>query len=407
MQPEKSSGIVIAGAGIAGLTAALALAARGFSVQVFERSPELREVGAGLQLSPNATRILDRLSVLGHLADLAVRPPAIVLRNAKDLRQLARVPLGASAERRWGAPYLVVHRADLQKALLAAAVGNEKIALVTNTAVEDFGPSESGGVVVNIRSNGAEKRREGLFLVGADGVWSTLRNGLSPSSASRFAGLVAWRRTLQADNPLIRNLFPDLTVNAFLHPGFHLVAYPLRGGSAFNLVAFAQGQALGEDWSARIDPAPLRDMLRRTAPPLAALAEDADAWTAWPIHTVDSAMPWIQNGNFALIGDAAHAMTPFAAQGAAMAIEDAWTLAAAFSSVFNGSAPGLAALAPALAAWEKIRRQRIARVARRGAFNRFVWHAAGPVAWARNRVLAAKSPDSLAADMDWLYGWEC
>lgn len=405
MQPERSSGIVIAGAGIAGLTAALAFAARGFSVQVFERSPELGEIGAGLQLSPNATRILDRLGVLGHLADLAVRPPAIVLRNAKDLLQLARVPLGAAAEQRWGAPYLVVHRADLQKALLEAAVGNEKIALVANTVVEDFEPSGSGGVMVNTRTGGVEKHWEGLFLVGADGVWSTLRNGLSRGPASRFAGLVAWRRTLQADNPLIQNLLADLTVNAFLHPGFHLVAYPLRGGSEYNLVAFTQGQALGEDWSASTDPAPLEKMLRRTAPPLAALAEDADAWTAWPIHTVDSARPWIQNGNFALIGDAAHAMTPFAAQGAAMAIEDAWTLADAFSGAFNGSAPGLAA--PALAAWEKRRRQRIARVARRGAFNRFVWHAAGPVAWARNRVLASRPPESLAADMDWLYGWKC
>lgn len=407
MQSEKSCGIVIGGAGIAGLTAALAFAARGFSVQVFERSPELGEVGAGLQLSPNATRVLDRLGVLGHLTDLAVRPLAIVLRNAKDLRQLARVPLGAAAEQRWGAPYLAVHRADLQKALLGTAAGNEKIALVTDTIVEDFEPSGSGSVMVNIQTGGVEKRREGLFLVGADGVWSTLRNGLSQGPASHFAGLVAWRRTLQADNPLIRNLFTDLTVNAFLHPGFHLVAYPLRGGSEYNLVAFTQGQALGEGWSARSDTAPLSKMLRRTAPPLAALAGDAEAWTAWPIHTVDFAKPWIQNGNFSLIGDAAHAMTPFAAQGAAMAIEDAWTLAAAFSGSFDKFAPWAEALAPALAAWEKIRRQRIARVARRGAFNRFVWHAAGPVAWARNRVLASRSPESLAADMDWLYGWKC
>ena len=397
MEPDRSFEVIVAGAGIAGLTAALAFAAHGFSVQVFERAPELRDIGAGLQLSPNATRILDRLGVLAGLEPFAVRPPAIVLRNAKDLRELARVPLGESAEQLWGAPYLVVHRADLQKALLATVAGSEKISLVTNAAVEDFEPSASGGVVVTVRTDGVEKRHETRLLIGADGVWSTLRSALSSGPASRFVKLVAWRRTLNSDNPLIRRLCPDLTVNAFLHPGFHLVAYPLRGGSQFNLVSFTSGQALSKDWSTRVDPAPLHDMLRRTAPPLAALAEDADDWTAWPIHTVDSARPWIQNGFFALIGDAAHAMTPFAAQGAAMAIEDSWTLAAAVSNAFNG-------LAPALAAWEQTRRRRIQRVARRGAFNRFVWHAAGPVAWARNRVLAARSPESLRADMDWLFG---
>ncbi|MFI0843640.1 FAD-dependent monooxygenase [Mesorhizobium sp. IMUNJ 23232] len=398
MEAERPSRIIVAGAGIAGLTAALAFAARGFSVQVFERSPELGEIGAGLQLSPNATRILDRLGVLAGLERLAVRPPAIVLRNAKDLRELARVPLGASAERRWGAPYLVVHRADLQKALLATVARTEKISLITNTVVEDFQPSESSGVVIKIRTGGVERRLGGMLLVGADGVWSKLRNRVLPGVAARSVRLVAWRRTIPADNPLIRNLFPDLTVNAFLHPGFHLVAYPLRGGSEFNFVAFTQGQVLGEDWSGKPDPAPLRDMLRRSATPLAALAEDADAWTAWPIHTVDSAKPWIQHGNFALIGDAAHAMTPFAAQGAAMAIEDAWTLAAAFSSSPSTD------LAKSLATWEQARRLRIQKVARRGAFNRFVWHAAGPAAWGRNLVLASRSPESLAADMDWLYG---
>ena len=403
MEADRPSQIIVAGAGIAGLTAALAFAARGFSVQVFERSPELRDIGAGLQLSPNATRILDRLGVLAGLKPFAVRPTAIVLRNAKDLRELARIPLGEAAEQRWGAPYVVVHRADLQTVLLAAVARSGKIVVATNSTVEGFENSGSGGVVVRVRTGGMERHHRATLLVGADGVWSALRNSVSWGLTARPVRLVAWRRTISVGNPLIRTLFPDLTVNAFLHPGFHLVAYPLRGGSEVNLVAFTQNQALGEDWQVSADPAPLRKMLGKTAAPLAALAE---AWTAWPIHTVDPAKPWIQNGNFALVGDAAHAMTPFAAQGAAMAIEDSWTLADAFSSSFNGLAPDLPALAPALAAWEKARRLRIQKAARRGAFNRFVWHAAGPVAWGRNLVLASRSPESLAADMDWLYGWD-
>jgi salicylate hydroxylase len=395
MAPARPSKILIAGAGIAGLTAALAFAARGFCVQLFERSAQLREIGAGLQLSPNATRILDRLGVLAHLEGLAVRPPAIVLRNAKDLRELARVPLGDLAEKRWGAPYLVVHRADLQGALLAAANRSGQIALATNSVVGDFQSAGPDATTVTVEADGVKQSHEGALLVGADGVWSTLRNAASPGPPTRSAKLVAWRRTISADNPLIQNLFVDLTVNAFLHPGFHLVAYPLRGGSEFNLVAFTPGQASGKDWQVATDPAPLRTMLCRTASKLAALAEDADAWTAWPIHTADFRQSWTRDG-LVIIGDAAHAMTPFAAQGAAMAIEDADTLASAFSSGSDRPA--------ALVAWEKTRRERIEKVVRRGAFNRFVWHAAGPVAWARNLTLSARPAESLAADMDWLYG---
>ncbi|MEQ1953284.1 FAD-dependent monooxygenase [Mesorhizobium yinganensis] len=398
MEAGQTSPIIVAGAGIAGLTAALAFAARGFDVQVFERSPELRQVGAGLQLSPNATRLLDRLGVLAGLKPFAVQPPAIVLRNASDLRELARVPLGQMAEDRWGAPYLVVHRADLQGTLLAAANRTPTISLATDSDVEAFQSVGPGNLAATVRTEGQRRRYEGALLVGADGVWSTLRKGIVSGLPARSTGLMAWRRTISADSPLIRNLFPDLTVNAFLHPGFHLVAYPLRGGSEFNLVAFTSGQARGEDWRVAADAAPLRKALGETASPLAALAADAEAWTAWPIHTVDPARPWVQGGDFALIGDAAHAMTPFAAQGAAMAIEDAWSLADAYdASPPNG-------LASSLAAWEQTRRLRIQKVARRGAFNRFVWHAAGPVALARNLVLAARPAKSLATDMDWLYG---
>jgi salicylate hydroxylase len=396
----RPTGIIIAGAGIAGLTAALAFASRGYAVQVFERAPQLEEVGAGIQLSPNATRILALLGVLPALLKTAVRPNAVLLREGRTLAELAWVPLGEAAEKRWQAPYLALHRADLQGALLSRVVETPAIRLVTNAAVTSVAPS-SAGVTATIAGEAEQSEASGVLLVGADGARSAVRMHFSRSRQSRYSGEVAWRTILLADSAAGRALLeatPADTVTAFLHGGFHLIAYPVRGGAAINLAAFTAGAGLAEKWAGNVDVAPLRNVMRATAPALARLADEAGPWTAWPIHTVDRRPPWTFPG-VALIGDAAHAMTPFAAQGAAMAIEDAWTLAASVTA-----APG--DLAGALAAWEAARRTRVEKVARRGAFNRFAWHASGPVAFVRNLVLKTRSPEKLAADLDWLYGWE-
>jgi salicylate hydroxylase len=392
--------IIIAGAGIAGLAAALAFAARGFAIQVFERAPQLEEVGAGIQLSPNATRILDRLGVLPALLKTSVRPNAVLLRDGRTLAELARVPLGEAAEKRWQAPYLVLHRADLQRALLSRVSETPAIRLVTGATITGVTQS-SAGVTATIAGEAGRREAGGLLLVGADGVRSAVRAFLGPSRESGYSGEVAWRTTLPAGSAAAQALLeviPPEAVTAFLHSGFHLIAYPVRGGAAINLAAFTAGAGLADKWEGNVDIAPLRQAMRDTAPVLSRLADEAGPWTAWPIHTVDRRPPWTIPG-IALIGDAAHAMTPFAAQGAAMAIEDAWTLAAGVAA-----APGDPA--GALAAWEASRRPRIEKVARRGAFNRFAWHASGPVALARNLVLKARSPEKLAADLDWLYGWQ-
>ena len=397
---DRDGPVIIAGAGIAGLTAALAFAGRGFCVRVFERSPKLEEVGAGLQLSPNATRILTQLGVIPLLAPRAVRPEAVVLRRASDLRALASVPLGDFGERRWKAPYLVAHRADLQSALLARVASERSIQLTTGADVRQAALSPDS-VSVSVEIGGQETRFDGRLLIGADGVWSSLRPLIGRSGKSRFAGEVAWRATvprMSAAAEMLLHIGADVNVTAFLHPGAHMVVYPLRGGEGFNLVAFTPGSSIEERWSGEANIANLHNALRRTAPELRKLVTSTGPWTVWPIHTVDPAQPWIATSS-ALIGDAAHAMTPFAAQGAAMAIEDAETLAAAVSA--SGSN-----LQQALAGWEAARRQRISRVARRGALNHLAWQAAGPVALARNLFLKSRSAPSLAADLDWLYGWE-
>jgi len=391
--------IVISGAGIAGLTAAIAFARRGFAVRILERAAALEEVGAGLQISPNATRILSRLGVLDIVAPLTVRPEAVVLRDATTLKERASVPLGASAERRWKAPYLVAHRADLQSALLARANEIDSIELSLGTSVTDV-QLRSDGITVSFDQNGISSEVSASLFVAADGVWSHSRRLVGPNEKSRFSGSLAWRTTLLADSDAGCHFAafssPEM-VTTYLHGGFHLVAYPIRAASAINLAAFTPGRAITEHWAGETSPDALRQAMRDAAPQLAELADKAAPWTIWPLHTVDASRPWTSPGGIALIGDAAHAMTPFAAQGAAMAIEDAYMLADAVASATS--------TAQALSQWEAARKPRVAQVARRGALNHFAWNASGPVALARNLFLKLKSPDSLAADMDWLYGW--
>jgi salicylate hydroxylase len=392
--------IIVAGAGVAGLTAALAFAAQGFRVELFERAEKFEAIGAGIQLSPNATRILGRLGVIEALQG-AVAPDAVVLRDGKNRRELARVPLGKAAEARWGAPYLVAHRADLHGALLACASKQPHILLTYGSTVAGFA-FVSQGIEARIERNGHAEKVMGMLLVAADGVWSGLRRFVEGSRASRPTGKMAWRALIETASPAgqaLASLAPPDRVTAFLNPTLHLVVYPLRGGQTLNLVALTAGDVVAGSWANRADPLPLARALRGFAPPLSTLAETAGPWTAWPIHAVDPAGPWADPRGLVLIGDAAHAMSPFAAQGAAMAIEDAYVLATLVAGTPNDPAA-------ALARYEAARRLRIRRVVRRGAFNHFTWHASGPVALARNLALAARSAERLSADFDWLYGWE-
>jgi salicylate hydroxylase len=396
MAGSASDGVAIAGAGIAGLTAALAFAKQGFPVTIFEKAPKLEEAGAGLQLSPNATRILRRLGVIESLGAAAVHPRALTLRKAESLRPIARMPLGEEAERRWEAPYLVAHRADLQKALLERVFDHGGIELVTGLGIDGF--TFEGNAVRPV----AAGRVAGAFrlLIGADGVWSSLRCRLARHSREAFSGYVAWRALV--DGAQLRacgltDAFDRSEVTALLDPFFHLVAYPVRGGSAVNLVAVTRGRELAQRWTNAIGADGLADLMEWAHPALARLARAAE-WRAWPIFTAPDG-PWTHPGGIALTGDAAHAMTPFAAQGAAMAIEDAVTLATLVGRP-------LADIGEALSEYEKLRQARVRRVIGRGAFNRFVWHARGPIALGRDTVLKLRPGASLMRDFDWLYGWD-
>ncbi|MGD9915093.1 MAG: FAD-dependent monooxygenase [Rhizobiaceae bacterium] len=400
MTETRSRQIIVAGAGIAGLTAAIAFARHGFAVRVYEKATKIEEIGAGIQLSPNASRLLDDLGLLDSLMPAASQPEAVVLRSArsKNLKELARVPLRPTAEERWGAPYLVMHRADLQSALLSYARHQADITITTGAAVRDMA-LHPFGVTASIDVDGRVIDAKGLLLVGADGVWSSIRGLAGDAGKSKFTGKIAWRATIRSEGAaaaLLGN--PADVVTAFLAKDAHLIAYPVRAGAAINLVAVTEGDGEVLRWDGRAETALLKRALRSAAPPIRQLIDEAGTWTTWPIHTVDPAMPWTISGGVALIGDAAHAMTPYAAQGAAMAIEDAVLLADRVAT-----APG--DIATALTSWERERRARVARVMKRGALNERAWHARGPVVLVRNMVLRSRSSERLAADLDWLYGW--
>lgn len=393
----SSMQIAIAGAGIAGLTAALAFARHGYPVRIFERSAQLSEVGAGIQVSPNATRILDRLGVLEAVERLAVQPDGINLHRADSGRVIASVALGEAATRRWGTPYITTHRADLHAALAQAVRAHPLIELETRARVCGASFNRSGGATLSVEKDGTVETVACALAVGADGVRSTLRNTGRTARSDRFSGYVAWRATAAAQS--CSNMIAPSSVHAFLHRRFHLIAYPVRQSEIINLVTIARMPApekTGTDAYRSLLPPSVID---GAADELDALVSELDTWLPWPINEVDHDAPWTDPAGLALIGDAAHAMGPYAAQGAVMAIEDAAALAASVALQPHD-------LGRALARFEAVRRERVHQVARRGAFNRFVWHAAGPVAFGRDVVLALRRPESLAADFDWLYGYD-
>ncbi len=377
----------IIGAGVAGLTAALSLARHGIHVDILEQAPQLGEVGAGLQLSPNATRILAELGVLADLERHWIEPDEIRLASGATLKPLATVPVGRFARERWGAPYGVLHRSTLQQALLTAVIRNSLCRLQLGQRIEN--PTASAvEAITGTRPD---------LVVGADGAWSPARKLIEGGPTISFSGNIAWRLTIEAAGAPA--FLGERCVTAFLGPKTHLVCYPLKEIDGFNLVAIAAGMNPGETWAAQGSDVQRGMLLAQFSgwnSSILTLLAGVKQATFWPLYEA-SAGRWQNGRDTVLIGDAAHAMMPFSAQGAVMAIEDGFELA--------GHVSGHSALPDALAAFETHRKARAGRVRDRGAFNKFAYHARGPVRIARDIVLSLRPPQSLAADMDWLYGY--
>ncbi|MDP2118278.1 MAG: FAD-dependent monooxygenase [Hoeflea sp.] len=382
--------ITIVGAGIAGLATALAFAARGHEVDIVEQAQALSEVGAGLQVSPNASRILIELGLGDALAQTMICPAQITLVSGLSLRKIAHVPCGAFAAARWGAPYGVMHRFDLQTMLLEAVMAEPRCRLHLGQRIEV-------AAITSLHERLGQPVPS--LIVGADGVWSQTRRLVPGALTPRFSGQVAWRFKMPVD--AVGDILDPGQVTAFLGTQTHLVAYPLENGTTINMVAITRGADPGQTWAERENPTDRISLLEAfgdSHPDLLAIFREAPQMTWWPLFEVPDGR-WGNDAGTVLIGDAAHAMTPFAAQGAAMAIEDGYELAQAFSDADQDT------VREAMSEYETRRRIRIGRARKRAAFNQFAYHARGPVRLGRDLLLALRSPESLASDLDWLYGY--
>jgi salicylate hydroxylase len=392
--------IIVAGAGIGGLTASLALARQGFRVIVLEKAERLEEAGAGIQLSPNASRVLVDLGLQPRLASRAVAPDAISLMSARSGGEITRLPLGDAAMFQPDAPYWVIHRADLQAALQAQVNDSPDIELRLGCQFEDVGTHAKGLTVVQ-RSGTARHEELAVALVGADGIWSSVRHHLFPEVQPRFSGLIAWRGTLDATQ-LPRD-YTSRRVQLWMGPHAHLVAYPISGARRINVVAVVPGTWNRPGWSAPGEVNEVKGAFvsaRWHAVPRMLIGA-VDGWRKWALFTVADGGKWT-DGAVALLGDAAHAMLPFAAQGAAMAIEDAAVLAKCLGETQNERGPTIPA---ALKRYARLRRPRVARLQRAARQAGRIYHLPGLLAVARDLVIKGMGPKRMLARQRWIYDW--
>jgi 2-polyprenyl-6-methoxyphenol hydroxylase-like FAD-dependent oxidoreductase len=386
----KHRPVLIAGGGIGGLSTAIALARAGFNSTVLERSSFTEESGAGIQLGPNATRLLRELGILDAIASSAFTPEAIFLFDGVSGRKLATIPLGAHAERRYGAPYLTLHRADLHAGLRASADALAPVTLTSGFDVAGIEASDETVAVANIDGTMAE----GAALVGADGLWSTVRNAVAPDAQLHFSGATAFRALLPLSG--LPSPFSAPVVGLWLGPKAHLVHYPVRGGEALNVVAVIEGGGEAQGWNREGDRDSLLSGFTRWCKESKSLLEGVGAWRAWSLYRLSPLASWSQ-GPITLLGDAAHPVLPYLAQGAALAIEDAATLADALAAERHDPAS-------AFARYEAVRRPRATRLQRTSRRFGWIYHVQGPARFARNLVLASRDEETALDRFDWLYG---
>jgi len=397
---------IIAGGGIGGLTAAIALARVGVRSTVLERAPVLEEAGAGIQVSPNAANVFQDIGVIDRVLSWSLAPEALRVRRGRDGAELMRLPLGPLADARWGSPHLVMHRADLQRVLLEECQRLPAVEVITDAEALGFASVTNGvqgGVQVGALIGGVHARLDGDILIAADGLRSTLRERLGFGLADRpvYSGRTAWRAIVNgADAP---GTALRLETNLWLGPRAHLVHYPLRQGDLVNIVAIVEDPWRGED-SADIwrdpgaaDPAFLRRAFgswTREARNLIALPGQ---WRRWPLFERRFAARWSVD-NVLLLGDAAHPVLPFLAQGASLAIEDAAALGRAFET--HGREIGAV-----IRAYEAERIPRASDIAIASRRQGAVYHMSGPMAAARDLVMRGLTIEGMMRRVDWIYGY--
>ncbi|MDZ4762380.1 MAG: FAD-dependent monooxygenase [Alphaproteobacteria bacterium] len=387
--------VVIAGGGIGGVTAALALARRSFDVEIVEQASALREAGAGLQLSPNAMKVFRALGIEERIASVASVPKALELRLGRSGQKVFSIPMGGAASRRYGAPYLHIHRADLLEILLGAAKESGQVRVRLGARLAGY-LEEGRGVRAGLDTG---EIVEGDVLVGADGLHSQVRRQLCGPDEAQFTGAVAWRFTAPAD--AVREHFDAPAATVWAGPGRHAVTYALRRGELMNFVGVVESDGWrAEGWSEEGDLTELAAAFAGWARPVTALIEAATSCMRWALFDRDLLERWTA-GRVALLGDACHPMPPFQAQGAAMAAEDAFVLARCLGDA-GGNIPG------ALAHYERLRKPRTTKVLASARSNMGVFHRSNPVTQAATygpmKLAGMLLPGFVRSRQDWIYG---
>ncbi len=382
--------ILIAGGGIGGLAAAHAIARKGFSVRVLEQTGEFREIGAGIQLGPNIFRALEPLGLRDAMLADAWRPGGMEMRCALSGELVTRIPLGEEAERRFGHPYAVTHRADIHGVFLRACQGNNRIALETGARVASF-VDRADRVTVTLESG---EEIEGQALVGCDGMWSRVREEIVGDGAPRVSGHIAYRAVLKRED-VPKDLWrPDVVLWA--GPRTHFVHYPLRRGELYNLVAVFHSSRYAEGWNSEGDAAELWAHFKGQRPEVLRMLERIETWRMWVLCDREPIKDW-SRGRTTLLGDAAHPMLQYLAQGACMATEDAYCIAEEMAKTPED-------LPAAFRAYQNARYLRAGRVQIMARVYGEFYHARGVAAELRNQMLSARTPQDSYDGIAWLYG---
>jgi salicylate hydroxylase len=383
--------VLIAGAGIGGLAAALACRQQGCEVKVLETTQEFGEVGAGIQLGPNAMKVLAALGLEREVIRVASVPEAILIADAVSGKPISRMLLGEAARQRYGQTYLSIHRADLHDVLLGAAAARG-VKLLADQTLQKY--EQATHEVTGFTQDSSYTAE---VLVGADGLWSRVREQLVGDGAPRSTGHAAFRAVLPSSAVPLEWRTPHVRV--WWGRKIHVVSYPLRAGALWNVVVLAEvGGNMERGWVLSAEQQEVMALTACAEPQLQALLRAAQAahggWRRWNLFDrlpFDKAM--MAKGRVALLGDAAHPMLPYLAQGAAMALEDAWVLGQSLKNQ-RDSAQSLKSYAAARAE----RNSRVVKAARR---NGWIFHLSGPAAIARNAFLSIKG--TAVVDMPWLY----
>ena len=382
--------VIVAGAGIGGLAAALALAQRGLRVKVLEQVGELGEIGAGVQLAPNAFAAFDALGVGDRARNRAVYTDRMVMMDAVDESLVAEIPTGAAFRDRFANPYAVIHRADVHLSLLEGVRARGDVEVITSTRVTGF-EQDGSGVVVFDAAGGAHR---GIALVGCDGVKSAVR-AQTVGDDVRVSGHVVYRAVVEATD------FPaDLRWNAaavWVGPNCHLVHYPLRGGDQYNVVVTFHSR-VAETWNvSEGSRAEVLSYFEGIGSRVRRLLDLPKSWKRWATADREPIASWT-HGRATLLGDAAHPLLQYLAQGACMALEDAVTLGRALEESDND-------IAVAFARYERSRVARTARVVLMTREMGRLYHAAGVERLVRNELWKERSPERFYDALEWLYGW--